>query len=70
MRDLLYQHTNYNESISIQSIPIYYLDVNNRISVYDKKSGIYGDYIIKSISLPLNAEGTMSISAIKALDRI
>ena len=70
MRDLLYQYTNYNESISIQSIPIYYLDVNNRISVYDKKAGIYGDYIIKSISLPLNAESTMSISAIKALDRI
>ena len=70
MRNLLYQYTNYNESISIQSIPIYYLDVNNRISVYDKKVGIYGDYIIKSISLPLNAENTMSITAIRALDRI
>lgn len=70
MRNLLYQYTNYNESISIQSVPIYYLDTNNRISVYDRKSGIYGDYIIKSISLPLNAEGTMSITAVRALDRI
>lgn len=69
-RDLLYQYTNYNESISIQSVPIYYLDVNSRITVQDRKSGIYGDYIIKSISLPLSAGGTMSISASRALERI
>lgn len=69
-RDLLYQYTNYNESISIQSVPIYYLDVNSRITVQDRKSGIYGDYIIKSISLPLSAGSTMTISASRALERI
>jgi hypothetical protein len=69
-RDLLYQYTNYNESISIQSVPIYYLDVNSRITVQDKKSGIYGDYIINSISLPLDAGSTMNISASRALERI
>lgn len=69
-RDLLYQYTNYNESISIQSVPIYYLDVNTRITVQDRQSGIYGDYIIKSISLPLNAGGAMSITASRALERI
>ena len=69
-RDLLYQYTNYNESITIQSIPIYYLDVNNRITVRDSRSNIYGDYIIKSISLPLGAETAMNISATRALERI
>ena len=69
-RDLLYQYTNYNESITIQSVPIYYLDVNTRITVRDKKSGINGDYIIKSISLPLDAGSPMSISAVRALERI
>lgn len=69
-RELLYQYTQYNSSISIQSIPIYYLDVNRRITVQDKASNIYGDYIIKSISLPLDAKSTMSISATKALERI
>ena len=69
-RDLLYQYTGYNESISIQSIPIYYLDVNSRITVQDRKSGIFGDYIINSISLPLDAGGTMSITASRALERI
>ena len=69
-RDLLYQYTNYAESITIQSIPIYYLEPNTRITVYDKKSGISGDYIIKSISLPLDAGGNMSISATRAFERI
>ena len=69
-RELLYQYTEYNSSINIQSIPIYYLDVNRRINVNDKVSNIYGDYIIKSISLPLDPKSTMNISAIKALQRI
>ena len=69
-RELLYQYTEYNSSISIQSIPIYYLDVNRRINVNDKASNIYGDYIIKSISLPLDPKSTMTIFAIKALQRI
>lgn len=69
-RNLMYQYTDYTASISITSIPIYYLDVNSRISIYDRAAGIYGDYIIKSINLPLDAKGTMTITASKALERI
>lgn len=69
-RDLLYQCVSLNESIEIDSIPIYYLEPNIRISVLDKKSEIYGDYIIESYSIPLEAEGTMSISCTRALDTI
>lgn len=69
-REMLYKNTNYNESISIQSIPIYYLDVNSRITVEDSSSDIHGDYIIKSISLPLDAKNVMGITATKAIDRI
>ena len=69
-RELLYQYTEYNSSINIQSIPIYYLDVNRRINVNDKASNIYGDYIITSISLPLDGKNTMSISATRALERL
>lgn len=69
-RELLYQYTDYPSSISIQSVPIYYLEPNRRITVYDKDSNIYGDYVIKSISLPLDGKTTMSISATKALERI
>lgn len=69
-RSLLYQYTDYTSAISITSIPIYYLDANNRITVYDRASGIYGDYVVKSINLPLDAKSTMSISATKALERV
>ena len=69
-RDFLYQYTTYSESISLQCIPIYSLDVNRRITVKDRKSGINGDYIIKSMTIPLSSSGTMSISASKALNRI
>ena len=69
VRELLYQSTSYNESISITSLPIYYLDVNTRITVNDEKSGIFGDYMINTISLPLDINGTMSLSCTRALER-
>jgi hypothetical protein len=69
-RDLLYQYTDYNSAISFQCVPIYYLEPNTRITVNDKKANIYGDYIVKSISRPLDGMNTMSITAIRALERI
>ena len=69
VRDLLYQHTSYNESITIQALPIYHLEPNTRIRVRDVESDIYGDYVISTISLPLDINGTMSISATRALER-
>ena len=69
VRDLLYQYTNYNESISMSAIPVYYLEPNTRITVRDDSSKIYGDYVIKTITLPLDISGTMNIQAIKALER-
>lgn len=65
----LYQYTNYNEQISLNVIPIYYLEPNIRITVRDNQTGIFGDYIIKTISLPLDINSTMSLSCIKALER-
>ena len=66
----LYQYTNYNEQISLTMLPVYFLEPNIRITVRDAESGIYGDYIIKSISLPLDVNGTMTLSCIRAFERI
>ena len=66
---LLHEYTSYNESITIQSIPIYHLEPNTRIGVRDLESDIYGDYMISSISIPLDISSTMSISATRALER-
>lgn len=70
IRDLLYQHTSYNEAISLQAVPIFHLEPNTRIGATDAESNIYGDYMISTISIPLAASGTMTISATKAIERI
>ena len=70
IRAELYQYTNYNEQISLTVLPIYYLEPNTRITVRDDQSGIYGDYIIQSITLPLDINGTMNLSCTRALERI
>ena len=70
IQDLLYQYTSYNESISIQSLPAYFLEPNLRITVRDSESGIKGDYMINSISLPLDISGTMTLSCTRALEKI
>lgn len=70
VRELLYQYTSYNESITISAIPIFYLEPNTRITVRDTVSGIYGDYMINNISLPLDITSTMTLSCVRALERI
>ena len=67
---LIYQGTYYNETISIQAIPVYYLEPNTRIKVYDEMTGIDGDYLIDSISLSLTHDGLMTISGTRAETRI
>ena len=67
---MLHEYTSYNESITIQSIPIYHLEPNTRIGVRDVDSDIYGDYMINSISVPFDINGTMSISAIRAATKM
>jgi len=68
--EMLYQFTNMNNSITLQTIPIYYLEPNTRINVQDPASGIYGDFVIQTISLPLTVAGNMNITANKALQKI
>ena len=68
--DLLYQYTQCNNSITFSGIPMYYLDVNTRITVKDDPAGIYGDYIITSISIPLGHSDQMTINAYHFYDKI
>lgn len=68
--DLLYQHTYCTENITITSVPIYHLQPNTRILVKDDETGINGEYIVHKITIPLTYNGTMSISASKAPERL
>ena len=70
VRELLYQYTSYNESVVITTLPIYYLEPNTRITIRDKESGIYGDYVMNTIAISFDIGGSMTISCIRALERI
>lgn len=67
---MLSQYSYYNDTVTITSIPIYYLQPNTRISVKDDLSKIIGHYIMNKISLSLTYNGTMQITAIKPQERI
>ena len=70
IKDLLYSRTGYNENINLQVLPIYSLQPNTRITVNNEESGIRGDFMINSLSLPLDINGTMTISATRAVEKL
>lgn len=67
---ILYETTYYQDSITVNCLPIYYLEPNNRIRAVDNNTGICGEYIIKSLNISLAFDGMMSMQANKAADRI
>lgn len=70
IRNMLYQYLTYQTQITIQCLPKYYLEPNNILYLVDKESGIAGNYIINSYSLPLSHNGTMSIQLTETYARL
>lgn len=70
LRSELHKSLSYNSNITLSTLPIYHLDVNQRITVNNNESDIHGDFIIQSINIPLNLNGTMTINARKAIEKI
>ena len=70
IKQQLYQYTNYNEQVSLTMLPIYYLEPNTRITIKDTQSGLNNDFMIKTISLPLDINGTMNLSCTKVMENM
>ena len=66
----LQQHTSYQNTLSITAIPCFYLEPNTRVKLNDHSTNTFGDYVVKSISIPLGLGGNMSVSLSKAMQRI
>lgn len=60
--DLIYEHTQLGETLSLTSIPIYYLEPNTRIYIQDE-----GDCVIDSISYQLSHSGLMNLGCTKII---
>ena len=70
IRELLYNHMNYNCQVSITCLSKPYLEPNNLIYIANTGNGVYGKFIVSSFNIPLNHEGQMTIQATEALERI
>lgn len=69
--NLLYQHTYGAEEINLNSLPIYYLEPNVKILVYDKINKINDIYILNKINQSLNINNfNMSLTANKTVKRL
>lgn len=60
----------YCNTITLQTMPLYFLEPNTLIQVKDEKSDIDGVYQINSIVVSLTYNGTMTIAASKVLKYI
>ena len=70
LEECMYNDTYCIETVSMNIIPIYYLQPNTRIYIRDDNSKIDGEYIVSRFTIPLTYNATMSISATKIADRI
>ena len=70
LESLMYKHLCCAESLNLTSVPIYYLEPNTRIYVKDEEANINGDYLLTKISIPLNYNGTMSLTCNKVIENI
>lgn len=69
LQELLQTYTQYNESINISTVPIFHLEPNTRITLDKNFVGANGDYLIKTISLPLAVGGMATISATRCIEK-
>lgn len=58
------------ETISVNALPVYYLEPNTRIFIRDDNSGINGEYLVTRLTFPLTHNGTMQLSATKAVENL
>lgn len=64
--ELLYEHAYCVESVTVTTIPIYYLQPNTRVRIEDEKRGIKGEYIVSKLTVPLSYNGTMQLTTTRA----
>ena len=70
VEEYLYSYTYPATSITLTTVPIYYLTPNTLIYVNDKQTGAVGEYIMQKYSIQLGLGASMSISAVETAKRI
>lgn len=65
----LYLHTNYQKTLSLSALPVLYLEPNSRVEINDAITNAQGDFMAQSISIPLGAGNSMSVTLNQCLER-
>lgn len=61
----LYLHCRMNDTLTLECVPLYWLDVNIVMEYHETNIGEDGYYLIKSFSYGLKPDSTMSVTAVK-----
>lgn len=70
VRQLLHEYMSYNQSISLQTVPLYFLQPNTCIYVEDEESGIEGNFLITTLTYTIGEQSSLNINASKILQKI
>jgi hypothetical protein len=65
----LYCYTNYKKTISMTTLPIYWIEPNSRIKIYESTTDTYGDYMISNINYNFGASSTMTVACSEVFER-
>ena len=66
----LFCHTRYQKTVSITSIPVYYLYPNSRVRLESKSTNTYGDFMVQNINLTFGPGANMSVVLNEAMERL
>ena len=70
MNELFNNYSYCSEGVTITVVPIYNLEPNTLIYIYNEENKINGKYQVNRITIPLNYNGMMSITATKIMEQI
>jgi hypothetical protein len=66
----LFCHTRYQKTVSITSIPVFYLAPNSRVVLSSKTTNTYGDFMIQNINLTFGPGANMSVVLNEVAERL
>ena len=70
MNELFNNYSYCSENVTITTVPIYHLEPNTLVYIYNEENKINGKYQVNRITIPLNYNGMMSITATKIMEQI
>ena len=70
MNELFNNYSYCSEGVTITAVPIYNLEPNTLVYIYNEENKINGKYQVNRITIPLNYNGMMSITATKIIEQV